>query len=185
VLVNIYGDVSCTYHASPIPIRNYPSSEPNYFLVIEQANIALQANPKDPEAHFQLGVAYSNLDSVYLGFKHFCKSMNYDPHPKRIELANNNIRHNYNKHYMMGQKAFEHKHYEIAAKEFKKATLADPRQWLGFFKLGVTYTQLGTGNKNNCDLAKRAFEKAFYIAPDDDKKIVIDAFDELLAKSNP
>jgi tetratricopeptide (TPR) repeat protein len=162
-----------------------PPNASSYSRAIEMAKTALENNPEDAEAHFQLGVCYSNLDSVSLAFEHFSKSTEYDPNPKRTKLANNNIKHNFTKHYMMGQKAFEDKNYNVAATEFKKASLADPRQWLAFFKLGVTYTQLGIDNENNYDRAKKAFEGAFHKAPDDDKRIVIDAFDHLLETSSP
>ncbi len=173
--INVSFIASCAsnaLHPSLGPHRYNPS------LIIKQANAVLQENPEDAEAHFQLGVVYSNLDSVSLAFEHFGKSMEYDPNPKRIELANNNIRHNYRKHFYTGQAATRDNRYEIAAEEFKKATLADPRNWEGFYQLAVTYIKLGTDNYN---IARQALEEAWDRATEHDKKII----EELLEKTAP
>ena len=42
------------------------NQEGNYELAIKLAEEAIAKNPKDAEAHFQLGVSYSYLDSVAL-----------------------------------------------------------------------------------------------------------------------
>ena len=136
----------------------------------------LRVNPEDADAHFGIGVVYSNLDSVSLAFKHLEKSMEYDPSHKRYVDANNNILHNYMKHFNAGQAATKDGNYEQAVYEFKIATLADPREWEGFYQLAVTYIKLGSDNFNR---AKQALEEARNKAAENDKEMI----EELLEKT--
>ncbi|MFH1756103.1 MAG: hypothetical protein ABIA59_10430 [Candidatus Latescibacterota bacterium] len=140
LLVFVVGGCQSVPTTSAI-LRN---QEGNYTLAIEQANLAIAQNPNDPEAFFQLGVSYSNLDSVSLAFSNFMKSVSLDPTEKRKELADNNIKHNYSKHYNTGQAAFQDKDLPAAVNEFMLATQADPRQSVAYYNLGVTYSRLAT-----------------------------------------
>jgi superkiller protein 3 len=125
------------------------NQEGNYDLAIEQANIAISQDPNSAEAYFQLGVSYSNLDSVALAYSNFMKAVELDPkNKKRNELANNNIKHNYSKHYNTGQAAFQDKSLETAANEFILATQADPRQAVAYYNLGVTYSRLAANDSS-------------------------------------
>lgn len=141
------------------------NQEGNYELAIEQAKIALQQNPNEAEAYFQLGVSYSNLDSVALAYENFMKSVELEPkNEKRKELANNNIKHNYSKHYNSGQAAFQDKNLEAAASEFILATQADPRQAVAYYNLGVTYSRLAaddsTYHNNAIEVLEECLEKS-------------------------
>jgi superkiller protein 3 len=143
------------------------NQEGNYEIAIDLCKQALEQNPNDAEAYFQLGVAYSNLDSVALAFENFMRSIELDPdNDKREELANNNIKHNYSKHYNTGQAAFQDKNMEAAAQEFIKATQADPRQAVAYYNLGVTYSRMAADDSTYHQQA-------------------IDALEECLEKSTP
>jgi Flp pilus assembly protein TadD len=141
------------------------NQEGNYELAIDLAKQGLAENPKDAEAYFQLGISYSNLDSVSLAYDNFVKSMELDP--KKKKDAQNNIQHNFAKHYKLGQSAFNRNDYENAAEEFNLATEADPTQTIGFYNLGVSYSRLG-----------KETDPKYY-----DKAIV--ELDKVLERSNP
>ncbi len=116
------------------------NQEGNYELAIELARQAIAQNPADAEAYFQLGVSYSNLDSVALAYENFMKSVELDP--RKQPLVENNVKHNFAKHYKLGQSAFNRSDYEAAAREFGLATQADPRQAVAYYNLGVAYARL-------------------------------------------
>jgi Flp pilus assembly protein TadD len=117
------------------------NQEGNYELAIDLAKQGIAENPKDAEAYFQLGISYSNLDSVSLAYQNFVKS--YELDPKKKKDADNNIQHNFAKHYKLGQSAFKRDDYENAAEEFEMATEADPTQAIGYYNLGVSYSRMG------------------------------------------
>lgn len=110
-------------------------------LAIQKANEALAKNPSDAEAEFQLGVAYSYLDSTAFAYEHYIKALNLDP--EREKLVNDNIQSNFAKHYNTGLNSVKDDDYTTAAQEFYKAVQADPRDERGYFQLGTTYTRLG------------------------------------------
>jgi Flp pilus assembly protein TadD len=141
------------------------NQEGNFELAIDLAKQALAENPNDAEAYFQLGVSYSNLDSVSLAYDSFVKSMELDP--KKEKDAKNNIQHNFAKHYKLGQSAFKRDDYQTAAEEFGLATEADPTQSIGYYNLGVSYSEL----------AKNVDEKYYNDA--------IEVLDKVLELSNP
>ena len=146
-------------HPSLRPHKNPPASQ-----IIKKANALLRDNPEDAEAHFQLGIVYSHLDSVSLAFKHFEKSMEYDPSPKTLENANRNIKHNYSKQFYMGQAALKAGDYEMTADFYRRATLADPRNWEGYYHLALTLIRLGP---NNYSKARKLLEEAREKATED------------------
>jgi len=141
------------------------NQEGNYELAIDLAKQGIAENPKDAEAYFQLGISYSNLDSVSLAYDNFVKATELDP--KKKKDAENNIQHNFAKHYKLGQSAFKREDYETAAEEFKLATRADPTQSIGYYNLGVSYSRLG-----------REIDPKYY-----DQAIV--QLDKVLEMSNP
>jgi tetratricopeptide (TPR) repeat protein len=116
------------------------NQEGNYDLAIKLANEALASNPNDAEAHFQLGVSYSYLDSVALAYHHYVKAKTLDP--EKTTDADNNIQHNFAKHYKLGQSAFNRQDLKTAAVEFGLATKADPKQSVAYYNLGVAYSRL-------------------------------------------
>ena len=101
------------------------NQEGNYDIAIELCQQALAENPADAEAYFQLGFAYSQKDMVDLAYQNFTKAKELDP--KKVRDSETNIKHNFAKHYKLGQSAYNRKDYNSAAEEFEMATKADPR----------------------------------------------------------
>jgi len=141
------------------------NQEGNFEMAIDLAKQGLAENPNDAEAYFQLGVAYSNLDSVSLAYDAFVKAKELDP--KKKADADNNIQHNFAKHYKLGQSAFNREDFQNAVDEFSMATEADPTQSIGYYNLGVSYSEL----------AKSVDEKYYNDA--------IEVLDKVLELSNP
>lgn len=144
------------------------NQEGNYDLALSLGRKALAANPNDAEAHFQMGFAYSKLDSVALAYQHFTKAMQLDP--KLTKDASNNIQSNFAKHYKLGQNASTRQDYQTASVEFELATEADPRQAIGFYNLGSSYFSLATVDSVH---AQQDYENALKSA------------DKVLSLSNP
>jgi Flp pilus assembly protein TadD len=113
-----------------------------YAKAADAAREAVSQSPKDAEAHFQLGVAYSHLDSVAKAYTHLMRSLDLDDDAGRRELVENNVSHNFAKHYTNGQADFKRGNYASAARHFERSTQADPRRGVGFYNLGVTYARL-------------------------------------------
>jgi tetratricopeptide (TPR) repeat protein len=138
------------------------NQEGNYDLAIELARQAIAENPDDAEAYFQLGISYSNLDSVGLAYEAFTKSLELDP--KREADVKNNIQHNFAKHYKLGQSAYNRQDYEGAAEEFTMATNADPSQAVGYYNLGVCYDRLATDDPTYHEKTVEAMDKVLEIS---------------------
>jgi tetratricopeptide (TPR) repeat protein len=145
------------------------NEEGNYEIAIRLAKQALQQNPNDAEAYYQLGVSYSNLDSVALAYEYFTKSKELNP--KNEKRANDGIRHNFAKHFNLGQKAFQ-VDIRRAAKEFELATQADPREPLGYYNLGVAYTRLAQEDSTYYPRALAAFDKVLELSKPTEKRYV-------------
>jgi tetratricopeptide (TPR) repeat protein len=145
-----------------------------YDLAIETANQALADNPNDAEAEFQLGIAYSHLDSVALAYEHFSRAKELDP--KREEMVANNIQSNFARHYNVALNLLKDDDYEGAAVEFEKSTLADPMEPKGYFQLGTTHTRLGDDNPEKAveyyTKAVPCFDKVLELANPSDKAYV-------------
>ena len=116
------------------------NQEGNYELAIKLAKEALAKNPKDAEAHFQMGVSYSYLDSVALAYDHFMKAKQLDP--EKAADVDNNIQSNFAKHYKLGQSSFNRQDLKTAAGEFELATQSNPTQAVAFYNLAITYERL-------------------------------------------
>jgi tetratricopeptide (TPR) repeat protein len=144
------------------------NQEGNYDLALSLCRDALADNPNDAEAHFQMGFAYSKLDSVALAYKHFMRAKELDPKKERDSL--DNIQSNFARHYKLGQNAYTREDYRTAAAEFDMATQADPRQAIGWYNLGASYSALAVIDTAN---AKADYEKALAAA------------DQVLSMSNP
>lgn len=138
------------------------NQEGNYELAIELAKQGLAENPNDPEAYFQLGVSYSQLDSVALAYENFTKSMELDP--KKVRDGQNNIQHNFAKHYKLGQSAFNRNDYQSASVEFGLAGAADPRQSVAYYNLGVAYSRLAKEDPSYHAKAVEAMDKVLEIS---------------------
>jgi tetratricopeptide (TPR) repeat protein len=141
-----------------------------YLKAIKLGKEVVDAAPDDAEAHFQLGISYSHLDSTAAAYRHFTRALELDPgNTKRRNLAENNIQHNFAKHYTIGQSEFRRGGMARAAGAFEKATEADPRRGVGFYNLGVAYARLAETESGFRDDAVRAFENAVdRSTPDDD-----------------
>jgi protein O-GlcNAc transferase len=133
----------------------------DYEKALEAARRASTQEPNNPEAHFVLGVAYSGLDSVSSAFDAFMRSVALDPqNAKRARWVEDNIKHNFTKHYQTGRSAFEREDYAESVKEFTRATKADPRDPRGFYNLGAAYAQTAVTDSSARGLAADAFQEA-------------------------
>ena len=138
------------------------NQEGNYEMAIDLAKQAIAENPADAEAYFQLGVSYSNLDSVSLAYENFVKAQELDP--KKERDAQNNIQHNFAKHYKLGQSAFNRSDYAAASVEFELAGAADPRQSVAFYNLGVAYANLAKDDPSYHEKAVAAMDKVLELS---------------------
>ncbi len=112
----------------------------NFERAIEMANMAIQKNPNDAEAHYQLGVAYSGLNDMAPAYREFAKAEELNPAKKaEAEAA---ISSNFQKHYESGMTSFNAGDSRGAAREFDMAAKADPRQVKAWLNLGKAYYSL-------------------------------------------
>jgi tetratricopeptide (TPR) repeat protein len=118
-------------------IYNQNGQYPEAVAILKKA---IAKDPKDAKAHFQIGFAYSKLDSVALAYQHFMKAKELDP--KKTNDIADNIAHNYAQHYKLAQVAFTQEDFAKAAREFETATQADPTQPTAHYNLAVTYSRL-------------------------------------------
>lgn len=118
------------------------NQEGNYDLALKLGREELAKNPNDAEAHFQMGFAYSQLDSVALAYEHFMKAKELDP--KKEKLVADNIQSNFAKHYKLGQNSYNRVDFKTATQEFGMATQADPRQAIGYYNLGSSFFALAS-----------------------------------------
>ena len=111
----------------------------NYDKAIEMAKLALQKNPDDPEAHFQLGVSYSFTGDMSGAYREFMTAAKLDP--KKAADAEIDIKSNWAKHFNNGLSEFQTDNLAGAAHEFELTTQADPRQVKGWLNLAkVNYS---------------------------------------------
>ncbi len=127
-----------------------------YELAIEQATAALAKNPSDAEAHFQLGVAYSNTKRMRDAYEEFTTAAQLDPKGK-LENAENNIRSNWARHFNSGVAEYQSENFTGAVVEFEEAVAADPRQIKGWLNLAKVYSRVS-------DEDSTYLEKAFTVA---------------------
>ena len=127
---------------------------------------AIAKDPKDGEAHFYLGLAYSELDSVAAAYNHFTKAKELEP--KKARDIANNIQSNYARHYKAGQDAFKQQDVQRAAAQFELATQADPTQSAGHYNLAVMYSRLAQIDSTYDNKALAQAEKVLELAPPSD-----------------
>ena len=137
------------------------NQEGNYELAIKLAQEAVEKNPKDAEAHFQLGVSYSYLDSVGLAYQHFMKAKELDP--EKTADVDNNIQSNFAKHYKLGQSSFNRDDLKTAAVEFETATHANPTQSVAYYNLAVVYQHLAASDSTMHEKALAAADKVLQL----------------------
>ena len=127
---------------------------------------ALAKDPKDAEAHFQIGFSYSKLDSVGLAYEHFVKARELEP--KRANDVADNIQSNYARHYKAGQVAFSGNDFAKAATEFDLASQSDPTQASSHFNAGVAYSRLATTDSTKDGKALAEADRALELSKTDD-----------------
>ena len=146
----------------------------DYEAAIAHAREAISSNPGDAEAYFQLGYAYSALDSVSLAYDSFVKSAQLDPSKK--EIAENNIQHNYAKHYNKGLTAAKGGEFLTAIEEYKIAARADPRNsGKPYYLMGLAYASLGENDVTYYERAIKAFQRALVNAESEDREKIEEA----------
>ncbi|MEE9268759.1 MAG: tetratricopeptide repeat protein [Candidatus Krumholzibacteria bacterium] len=156
-----------------------------YDLAIQTATEALAKDPTDAEAHFQLGISYSHLDSTGLAYENFMRAAELDPNQIRKKNVENNIQSNYAKHYNRALKVMKDEDKTDAVAEFIKATQADPREAKAFFQLAKVYSMMGESEPKYYNNAIANFDRVLDLATPADKHY-IDALSlagEVLAKS--
>jgi len=167
-LLAVYVIVGCQSVATTsAKLRN---EEGNYEMAIELARQALADNPTDAEAYFQLGVSYSHLDSVGKAYQSFVKSYELDP-KKKID-ADNNIQHNFAKHYKLGQSAFKRNDFVGAATEFQYSADADPTQAVAYYNLAVAYSRMAEDDPSYYNQALAACDKVLELSNPSDVNYV-------------
>lgn len=125
-------------------------------LAIEQAQAALAKNPNDAEAHFQLGVAYSNTKKMREAYDEFTAAAQLDPKGK-LENAENNIRSNWARHFNNGVAEYQSDNFAGASMEFEQTVASDPRKIKGWLNLAKAYTRVSEDDSTY-------LEKAFSVA---------------------
>ena len=124
----------------------------NYEKAIEMSKLAIEKNPLDAEAHFQLGVAYSYTQDMKGAYSEFTKAAELDP--KKIADVETNIKSNWARHYNQGLSEFQSENLAGAAHEFELTTQSDPRQVKGWLNLAMVYYAL---SDNDSTYFERAY----------------------------
>lgn len=143
-----------------------------YDLAIETAGEEVARNPTNAEAHFQLGIAYSNLDSTTLSFEHFMKAKEYDPSENRAEMVENNVQSNFARHYNLALNLQKEEDWAGAADEFKRATECDPRQAKGYFQLGRVYALMAADDPSYYDKAIPVLDRVLELSTPAEKHYI-------------
>jgi tetratricopeptide (TPR) repeat protein len=138
-----------------------------YQEAITILKVAIEKEPDEWEAHYQIGFSYSNLDSVALAYAHFTKAKELNA-KKATKDADNNIQSNYARHYKLGQSAFGRQDYAMAAKEFGIASLADPRQSAAHFNRAVAFSRLAETDSTYAERTLREAEQALDLSEPSD-----------------
>jgi tetratricopeptide (TPR) repeat protein len=165
------------------------NQEGNYELAIKLAQEAIAKNPKDAEAHFQLGVSYSYLDSVALAYEHFMKAKELDP--EKAADVDNNIQSNFAKHYKLGQSSFNRSDMKTAVSEFELATKANPTQAIAYYNLAAAYQRLAQSESSSGVVATPRDTTGAAVTPPESPEVVqmhkqaLAAADKVLSLSNP
>jgi tetratricopeptide (TPR) repeat protein len=145
-----------------------------YDLAIQTASEALAKNPNDAEAHFQLGIAYSRLDSTALAYQNFVEAKKLDP--TREKIIDNNIQSNFAKHYNRALNMEKEDDWKTALDELRKATESDPTQPKGFYQLGKACIKLAGDDSTHAgayyDRAIKNLDKVLEVSSPSDKTYI-------------
>ncbi|MCX5753386.1 MAG: tetratricopeptide repeat protein [Candidatus Krumholzibacteria bacterium] len=115
-----------------------------YDKAIEQAKLAIEKNPNDADAHFELGRSYSYTGDMVGAYEEFQTAARLDP--KRVADAETGIKSNWAKHFNAGISEFQTDNLAGAAHEFELTTQSDPRQVKGWLNLAKVYASLAIGD---------------------------------------
>lgn len=133
----------------------------HYDHAVKAGYLVLAQSPDDAEAHFQLGLAYSHLDSVSEAYRHFARACELTPgNDVRRASAERVIDHNVERYLSAGRAEIACGSFAGAARDFARATKADPRRGDAWYLLGVAYARLATAADGFRDDAARAFRNA-------------------------
>lgn len=148
----------------------------NYEAAIEQANESIKSNPNDARAHFELGIAYSNLvekadefdaKKEYLdkAFNSFRRAMQLDPdNEKQRRMANDNIKHNYVIHFNNGLAEYNDENYLVAADEFYLSFIADPRQAKAYVNYATSIYRVFPDSSMFVERALKSLDRALELS---------------------
>jgi tetratricopeptide (TPR) repeat protein len=115
-----------------------------YDKAIEQAKLAIEKNPSDAAAHFELGRSYSFTGDMAGAYKEFQTAARLDP--KMVADVETGIKSNWAKHFNAGISEFQTDNLAGAAHEFELTTQSDPRQIKGWLNLAKVYASLAVGD---------------------------------------
>ena len=115
-----------------------------YDKAIEQAKLAIEKNPNDADAHFELGRSYSFTGDMAGAYREFQAAAQLDP--KKVADAETGIKSNWAKHFNAGISEFQADNLAGAAHEFELTTESDPRQVKGWLNLAKVYAALAMGD---------------------------------------
>ncbi len=113
-----------------------------YDKAIEQGKLAIEKNPNDADAHFELGRSYSlsNPGDMAAAYREFQTAARLDP--KKVNDAETGIKSNWAKHFNAGISEFQAENLAGAAHEFELTVKSDPRQIKGWLNLAKVYAGL-------------------------------------------
>lgn len=137
-----------------------------YDKAIEQATLAIEKNPNNAEARFQLGISYSFIGNMRGAYDEYMAAIRLEP--KRENDIEVNIRHNWAKHFNNGVAEYQGDNLEGAAKEFELATQADPRQVKGWLNLAKVFSTLGEEDSTYNEKSYEAVDTLLAKTPPDD-----------------
>lgn len=133
----------------------------HYGRTVKAGRTVLVQSPDDAEAHLQLGLAYSHLDSVAEAYHHFKRAIALDPDDAAlVAVAERTIRRNADRYLDAGRDELARGAVASAARNFLRATQADPRRGDAWYELGVAYARLAMAADGFRDDAARAFRAA-------------------------
>lgn len=139
----------------------------NFEKAEEMAKLALEKNPNDAEAHFQLAIAYSSTGRMAGAYKEFMEAARLDP--KKAEDAEIGIKSNWAKHFNNGLSEFDSDNPAGAAHEFQLATQADPRQVKGWLNLAKVYYGLAFNDSTYLPVTYSTVDTLIAMTKEDDE----------------
>lgn len=145
-----------------------------YEAAVEIGERAVAKNPEDAAAYYQLGIAYTQLDSVDRAYRAFARATELDAGNEAMrDTAEIFIEESYAKHFVQGHVAYNQMDFERSVREFRLATKADPRRPDAYYQLGVAYLLLGKHDDLYYGRAADALDQALTHEPDKELRLEI------------